>query len=78
MKIMETQHLVKEKPPKCCSYCDEEKVFLMIKPLAFKFKSEVLINVNLTKAPLWTCLDCLSMEIDGIGHSVDIYEYGEE
>lgn len=76
--ILETQHLIKEPAPKCCSYCDEEKSFLMIKPNAFTHKGEILINVNHTKNPLWTCLDCFSMELDGLGHSVDIYEYDSE
>lgn len=77
MNVIEAQFLTKEKPPKCCSYCDEAKSFLMVKPVAFSFNGEMSVNVNHTSKPLWTCLDCFSMELDALGKSVDIYDYDE-
>ena len=75
INIIEAQFLSKEKPPKHCTYCDEEKKFLMVKPVMFSFKNEVMINVNHTSKQLWMCLECFSMELDMMGHSVGIYEY---
>lgn len=63
--------------PDVCNYCDEEKKFLMLKPIAMSNEREVSVSVNLTGKNPWICLECLSMEIDAIGHSVDIYEYEE-
>lgn len=77
MNLIETQFLAKEKPPQCCSYCDEEKRFLMVKPVAFSHNGEMLINVNHTSKHLWICLDCFSMDLDSMGYGIDIHEYDE-
>lgn len=73
--VIEEQFMSKEKPPTCCTYCNEEKNFLMVKPVAFSVKGEMTINVNRTSKQLWMCLECLSMELDMMGLSVDIHEY---
>jgi phenylalanyl-tRNA synthetase beta subunit len=75
MKVMETQLLGTEKAPKCCSFCDEENKFLMVKPAGFLYNGQTFINRNHTNSPLWMCLECLRMELDALGHSVDIQEY---
>ncbi|MGE7623563.1 hypothetical protein ACQKMD_11010 [Viridibacillus sp. NPDC096237] len=75
MNIIEEQFLTKEKAPECCTYCDEEKSFLMVKPTAMSINGEMTVNVNLTSRQHWICLECLSLEIDAMGHSVDIHEY---
>lgn len=75
MEIIEQTFSTTEKAPTCCSYCDEEKDFLIIKPTAIAYKGNVEISVNMRKEKPWVCLECFSMEIDAIGHSVDIYEY---
>lgn len=74
-KVIEVGYKLNEPAPTCCSYCDEEKIFLMVKPVAMAFNREVQVNVNMTKSIKWICLECLSIDIDAIGHSVDIYEY---
>jgi hypothetical protein len=75
MNVIESQFIKNEVPPKCCSYCDEEKNFLMVKPVAWAVKGEMTVNVNHTSKQLWMCLECLSMELDMMGLSVDIHEY---
>jgi hypothetical protein len=75
MNIIEKQFVTQEQAPKCCTYCGEEKKFLLAKPVAFSVNGEMTINVNYTSKQLWMCLDCLSMELDALGLSVDIYEY---
>jgi hypothetical protein len=75
MKTIEQHYKLNEPAPTHCSYCDEEKKFLMVKPLAMAFDGEIAVNVNKTNKTLWTCLECLSLDIDAMGHSVDIYEF---
>lgn len=75
LELVEAGFLSKEEVPTCCSYCYEEKKFLMTKPNKTVFNREMTINVNLTSRTNWICLDCFSSELDAIGHSVDIYEY---
>lgn len=75
LEIIEQQYKLNEPAPTQCSYCDEEKEFLMVKPVAMAFNGEVHANVNMTNSTKWLCLDCLSMEIGFMGHSVDIHEY---
>lgn len=75
IQVIETQYKMNEHTPTCCSYCYEEKTFLMVKPVAIAFKGEVQVNVNMTNIVNWICLECLSLELDSIGHSVDIHEY---
>lgn len=78
MNVIETQFATKEKPPSACSYCMEEKSFLMVKPVAWAYKGNMTVNVNHTSHALWMCLECLSMELDMVGLSVDIHEYERE
>lgn len=75
MKIIEQQYKLNEPAPTQCSYCDEEKNFLMVKPVAMAFNGEVHANVNMTNSTKWICLECLTMDLDAMGHSVDIQEY---
>jgi hypothetical protein len=75
MAIMETQVKSNEQVPTCCSYCNEEKKFLMVKPRAFVVKGELILNVNHTKTTLWTCLECLGVEIECQGLDVEIYDH---
>ena len=75
MKVIEHQYKLNEPAPTQCNYCDEEKKFLMVKPIAMSYESEVTVNVNMTNKTLWVCLECLSLDLDAMGHSVDIYEY---
>ncbi|MFA1738472.1 hypothetical protein [Lysinibacillus fusiformis] len=49
LEIIEQQFKLYEPAPKQCSYCDEEKDFLMVKPVAMAFNGEVHANVNMTK-----------------------------
>lgn len=79
MNIIEAQFVNNEVPPKCCSYCNEESNFLMVKPVAWAVKGEMTVNVNYTSKKLWMCLECFSAELDMMGLSVTIFEYeGEE
>ena len=73
--VMESQLMDEAKPPSCCSYCNEEKDFLMARPTAFKVEGHLLINTNHTGKQLWMCIECLSMELDSMGVNVEITVY---
>ena len=73
--LMESQMIEEIKPPLCCSYCNEEKDFLMARPTAFKVEGHLLINTNHTGKQLWMCIECLSMELDSMGVNVEITVY---
>lgn len=75
MKTYEQKINLNEATPTHCKYCDEDKSFLMIKPLAMCLDGQTNVNINLTNTNNWICLECLAMEIDMLGHSVDIQEY---
>lgn len=77
MKTVTQNFEMNSAAPDACNYCDEEKKFLMLKPIAMCNGGEVSVNINLTGANPWICLECLALDIDAMGHSVDIYEYEE-
>ena len=75
MRISERVYKSNQPPPKQCTYCDEEKSFLMLKPQSMVVNGEVFVNVNLTNTTRWICLECLSLDMDALGYTIDIYEY---
>lgn len=78
MEINETTYTVPDKAPAACTYCGEERDFLMLKPQAMAYKGDMMINVFMRKDKPWTCLQCFALDIDAAGHSVDVYEYDQE
>lgn len=78
MKINEATVTTDDQAPRACTYCGEEKDFLMLKPQAMAYRGQLLINVFMRKEKPWTCLQCFALDIDAAGHSVDVYEYEQE